>query len=223
MGELEHLRGSINPANIIRSAAYDLRFIRNNPTFFDPCGIWLYCGAQGTGKSLSATKTAKSFKHDYPNAIICSNIELRGDFGDVIPFVDPEQLMTLNNGISGVIFLIDEIQVVFNSLESRNIPIPVIAEFAQNRKNRRVILGTSQVYGRVAKPVREQVKYVILCKSFLKYIQFNTVLDPNDTGYTSEDDGHAEGKVLKHCIWFHDPKDYQLYDTYYKVQREKKG
>ena len=96
MGELQYLNGSINPANIFRSFAFDLRFYRSNPTFFDPCGIWLYCGAQGTGKSISATKTAYSLKKDYPNAIICSNIELRGDFGEVIPFVDPEQLMTLD-------------------------------------------------------------------------------------------------------------------------------
>ena len=130
----------------------------------------------------------------------------------------------MSNGIEGVIFLIDEIHVLWNSLESKNIPISEMAIFAQMRKDRRLILGTSQVYGRIAKPIREQLKYVIKCKNLLKYIQVNTLINPNPDGYTAESDGSLEGEILGTEIFFHSPADYQAYDTLNKIQRiERKG
>lgn len=39
--------GSKNPANIFKSLAFDIRYMRSNPQYFDPSGIWVFCGAQG--------------------------------------------------------------------------------------------------------------------------------------------------------------------------------
>lgn len=108
--------------------------------------------------------------------------------------------------MEGVVFLIDEIQVLWNCIESKNIPISEIGSLCQNRKQRRLVIGTSQVYGRVAKPIREQYKYVVLCQKIFKYIQFNTVVDPCAGGYTSEDDGHFQGEIIKKSIFFIRPK-----------------
>lgn len=118
--------------------------------------------------------------------------------------------------------MIDEIHVLWNSLESKDIPISEMAIFAQMRKDRRLILGTSQVYGRIAKPIREQLRYVVKCRNIFKYIQINEVLDPNADGYTTEDNGTCEGKLLKTDIFFHSPADYQSYDTLTKISRLKR-
>ena len=88
----------------------------------------------------------------YPKSVICSNLHINGfDDSRVIPFTDYEQLKELSNAEKGIIFLIDEIHVLWNSLESKNIPISEMAVFAQMRKARRVIIGTSQVNGEGAK------------------------------------------------------------------------
>lgn len=224
MNEEIYFEGSKNPANLFRSLAFDIRFLRANPYYFSPCGIWVFCGAQGSGKTLSAVKCLKKLHQDYPNALICSNLALNDIDCDIVPFTDYEQLLTLSNGIKGVIFLIDEIHVLWNSLESKNIPISEMALFAQMRKDRRLILGTSQVYGRIAKPIREQLKYVVKCRSYLKYIQVNQVINPNPDGYTAENDGQLEGELLRTEVFFHSPADYQAYDTLSKIARiERKG
>lgn len=222
MNDQVYFQGSKNPSNIVSSLRYDLAFLRQNPDYFSPCGIWVFCGAQGSGKTLSAVKCLHALHKEYPKAIIVSNLSLSGL--DVVPFTDYSQIVNLSNGMQGIIFLIDEIHVLWNSLESKNIPVSEMAVFAQMRKDRRLIIGTSQVYGRIAKPIREQLKYVIKCRSYLKYIQVNDIIDPNPDGYTGEDDGHMEGKLLRREIFFHSPSDYQAYDTLSKIQRiERKG
>lgn len=219
MSDRRYFEGSKNPLNIFKSAAFDLKFIRNNPYFFDPVGIWIFCGSQGSGKTLSAVKCVKALLKAYPGAKLCSNLNIKGIDTPIIPFTDYEQLIELHNDIYGMIFLVDEIHLLWNSLESRNISIEEIAQFCQMRKERRIIIGTSQVYSRIAKPIREQLKYVIMCRSFLKYIQLNKIVDPQAEGYTGEHDGELDGQIIGTELWFHHPSDYLAYDTYNKIVR----
>lgn len=219
MDDKVYFEGSKNPRNIFSSLAFDWRFRRENPDYFDPCGIWVFCGAQGSGKTLSAVKCVKSILKEYPKAVLCSNLDIHGVSCPIVPFTQYEQLTTLSNDIKGVVFLIDEIHVLWNSLESKDIPISEMAIFSQMRKDRRVIIGTSQVYGRIAKPIREQLKYVVKCRSFAKYIQINEIINPNPDGYTGENDGQMDGELLNTEIFFHSPEDYQSYDTLNKINR----
>lgn len=217
MSEKDFFTGSHNPADYFRSMAYNLAFLRENPDYFDPDGIWCFCGAQGQGKTLSAVQTVLKLHEAYPKALICSNLSIKGI--DVIPFTDYSQIIELDNGIEGIIFLIDEIQSIWNCMEAKDIPMDELATLCMNRKARRVVIGTSQVYGRVAKSIREQYKYVVLCRNYLRYIQFNTIVDPCPDGYTQEDEGHFVGEIIKKSIFFHSPAAYQAYDTYKKILR----
>ena len=211
--------GNKNPFTVFSCIAYNIAFRKDNPDYFDPDGIWCFCGAQGSGKTLSAVQTLLQVAQAYPKAVICSNLVVHGLNRDVIPFTDYSQIESLTNGLNGVIFLIDEVQALWNCVESRNIPITELATLCQNRKDRRLVLCTSQVYGRVAKPIREQYKYVVLCRNILKYIQFNTIVDPCSGGYTGEDDGHFQGEIIKKSLWFHSPAAYKAYDTLNKIDR----
>lgn len=213
---VEYTRGSKNPGNILTTLRYKALFARNNPDYFYPAGIWVFTGEQGSGKTLSAVKCLKKILIEYPKAIVCSNIEIKGIDREIIPFTDYNQLSDLSNGIEGVIFFLDEIHVLWNSLESRDIPISDMSCFCQMRKDRRVIIGTSQVYGRIAKPIREQLQYIIDCRNLFGLIQFNKILDPADV---IEKDGHVGCKVIKNHIWFHHPDDYESYDTLFKIKK----
>ena len=99
------------------------------------------------------------------------------DIKIVISYDGLDCIKLLSNGIEGVFYLIDEIHLEFNSLESKNIPIEIMVEVSQQRKQRKHIVGTSQVYMRLAKPLREQIDTVVICKNFLNCIQFNTVIN----------------------------------------------
>lgn len=80
-----------------------------------------------------------------------------------------DDLAKYSNGEFGVIYLIDEIQLYFNSLKSKNINPEVMVQISQQRKQRKHIVATSQVFGRMAKPLREQFSSVLVCKIFWLY------------------------------------------------------
>jgi hypothetical protein len=212
----EFLSGSVNPLNIFKTIAYNIAFARNNPDYFYPAGIWVFCGPQGSGKTLSAVQCLKKICKEYPKAIVCTNLDIKGIENKTIEFTDYEQLKTLDNGIEGIIFFLDELHILWNSLESKEIPVSEMACFCQMRKNRRVIIGTSQVYNRIAKPIREQLQYAIDCKNFFGLVQYNTILDPAES---IEKNGVMEAKVVGKKIWFHHPKLYNVYDTLFKIER----
>lgn len=212
----EYTRGSKNLMHLFRTLRYKLLFARNNPDYFYPDGIWVFCGPQGSGKTLSLVQTLKEILEDYPKAIVCSNLEIKGLDREVIPFTDYKQIETLTNGICGVIFVIDEIHVLWNSLESKDIPVSEMACMCQMRKDRRLILGTAQRLNRIAKPIREQLKYVIDCRCAFGVFQVNDVVDPNDG---EEVDGHLEATKICTRTWFHRPELYDSYDTLFKINK----
>lgn len=223
MSDLEYFKGSKNPKYFVKSFVHDVRFYQDNPFYLSPSGIWCFCGAQGSGKTLSAVKCVKRLIRDYPGAVLVSNIALKGIDFPVIPFTSYEQIVTMDNSIFGIIFLLDELHLLWNSLESKKVPFEELAAFCQMRKNRRIIVGTSQVYGRIAKPIREQLKYVITCRNYLKYLQVNTIIDPNADDCRGEHDGELEGQVIGREWFFHSPADYESYNTLFRVERLKRG
>lgn len=220
MSEIKQfLGGSLNPKNIYKTIKHNILFARNNPNYFYPAGIWVFCGPQGSGKTLSAVQCLKKMCKEYPKAIVCSNLDVKGIDNEVIPFEDYEQLKTLDNGIEGIIFFLDELHILWNSLESKDIPISEMACFCQMRKNRRVIIGTSQVYSRIAKPIREQLQYAIDCKNYFGLVQVNQILDPSES---IEKNGVLEAKHIGTKIWFHKPELYNSYDTLFKIEKAKR-
>ena len=212
----QYTKGSKNIKHLISTIKYKAKFARDNPDYFYPAGIWVFCGAQGAGKTLSAVKCLKAMLKDYPKAKICSNLDIKGLDRPIIPFTDYSQLSDLTNGIEGIIFFLDEIHVLWNSLESKDIPITEMACFCQMRKDRRVIIGTCQVYNRIAKPIREQLQYIIDCRCFASVMQFNKVLNPANV---IEENGHIDAECLKNQIWFHSPDLYESYDTLFKIKK----
>ena len=212
----EFLKGSLNPKHAFNTVKHNILFARDNPDYFYPAGIWVFCGPQGSGKTLSAVLCLKKMCEEYPHARVCSNLDIKGIDNPIIPFTDYEQLKTLDNGTDGLIFFLDEIHVLWNSLESKDIPISEMACFCQMRKNRRVIIGTSQKYSRIAKPIREQLQYAVDCKNYFGILQVNDILDPSES---IEKSGNIEAKKIGTKIWFHSPELYHSYDTLFKIEK----
>ncbi len=271
--DTELLKGSLNIINFFKVIKNRLDFAKEHPHYFVPDGLMVFCGSQGSGKTLSAVQYVTKCLDKYENCILCSNVEIKdfptncfyqrfsitdeGIEKNVIEyytilgnqlvrrvtsyFIEGEQhsniekfevigfsgrivieyngldcIKELENGEEGIIYFIDEIHLEFNSLESKNIPIDVMVEVSQQRKQRKHIVGTSQVYMRMAKPLREQIKEVVICRNFFKFIQYNRLVD----GETShEEDGKLCFDTVKRVFWFHSVELYRSYDTYKKMKR----
>ncbi len=124
-------------------------------------GIWLFTGAQGSGKTLLMMHVLKQMLEEFPDAVCVSNISIYGTPSYVYRGI--EDFEKYNNGANGTIFVIDEIHTLYSSLQSAKMPESTLTVWSQNRKNRRVILGTSQRFTRVAKGIREQTTYNYEC------------------------------------------------------------
>lgn len=214
---LDLTSGSLSPADVIRTVGYNIAFARDNPDYFYPAGIWVFCGPQGSGKTLSAVQTLDKLVRKYPKCRVISNTPVVLPDGHAVEdFYDYSQLNSESNGTLGIVFFLDEVHVLWSSLESKNIPISEMAAFCQMRKDRRVIIGTSQVYARIAKPIREQLQYVICCNNYFGLLQHNIILDP---ATAIEKDGNISGEIVGHRWWFHRPALYGMYDTLAKIVR----
>lgn len=157
---------------------------------FPYAGLWVYSGAQGSGKTLLAMHAVKQILEQFPDAKLVSNISIYGI--PSIPYSDISDFEKYNNGVKGTIYLIDEIHILFNSLESKGMPLSTMQVWAQNRKNRRLILGTSQRFTRVAKGIREQTTWNYQCsRPLLGFLYSYKVYDGScydDNGkYTEEE------------------------------------
>lgn len=149
--------------------------------------------------------------------LITTDKILDGTFKNVtVQYTGLDCLKYVNNNKAGVIFFIDEIHLELNSLESKNIPIEVMVEISQQRKQRKHIVGTSQRYIRCAKPLREQVRDIVACKCYLGCIQYNQLIDGDST---HEVNGELAYDVRRRFIFFHSPVMYKSYDTYAKMKR----
>lgn len=229
---------------------YRKDFAKNNPNYFNPIGTLIFCGSQGTGKTLSAVNYVYNLMRKYPYAILCTNVGIKDyPFNAYIKLVDDIPVMidiktdkkistndilsgkyknvcieyngldclkNIENGYYGVIYLIDELHLELNSLESKNIDVDVMTEISQQRKQRKHIIGTSQVYMRLAKPLREQIFNVVLCRKFFRSVQFNKLIDGEES---EEKDGKLNAKVVSRHIFFHTREMYERYDTYAKMKR----
>lgn len=179
-------------------------------------GINIFCGSQGSGKTLSMVHYLKKILKDFPRAILVTNMELNFPICNKVINYEGFDSFQIENDIYGVIYVLDEIHLILNSLESKGVPLSVIVELSQQRKQRKLILGSSQVYSRMAKPLREQIKNVIVCKNYFKIFQFNYLIDAFST--TEKSDGKLKITKLKCAFFFHSIADYTSYDTYKKME-----
>lgn len=212
----------MNPAYLFKSLRYKYRFRQEHPDYFEPCGTLIFCGAQGYGKTLSAVSYVIQLAHMFPKSILVTNVKVKRSMFpvgyDIREYSGLDDLKNIENGELGVIYFIDELHLELNSLESKNVDVDIMVEISQQRKQRKHIVGTSQVYGRMAKPLREQIRDVVLCRCYFGCLQINKWIDAFES---VEVDGKLKAFVKRTYFWWHRPELYGAYDTYQKMKRYK--
>lgn len=182
---------------------------------FPYAGMWLFSGAQGSGKTLLMMHLLKQIHDECPECLIVSNISIYGV--PSIPYTGIDDFDKYNNGANGIVFVIDEIHTLFNSLESAKMPLSTVTVWCQNRKNRRLILGTSQRFKRVAKGVREQATWNYDCRKIFKpFLYSYAVYD----GSMYDDDGNYADEDPKRHMYVPKVSVMRMYNTLEVVKRE---
>lgn len=187
-------------------------FFDRDPDFFPYQGCVIFEGRQGAGKSIGMVEFAMRMQEEYPKAKCTTNL---GYTKEDIELEDWRMLLDYKNDIFGVIVVIDELQNWFSSNDSKNFPPDMLEIITQNRKNRRILLGTSQNFYLLAKAIRSQATEVRRCTTILGACtivrRFEPILD-------------SEGNVkeFKKRGWYffvHDKKLRECYDTYKVIKR----
>ena len=152
----------IKKTGVLKQLFYEVprRYIADlyarEPGFFNPKGIHMFCGEQGSGKTIAAVELMTRLQKMYPAAKTITNFGLSSEDDELS---DWHQLLDYTNGHKGVIVGIDEIQNWFMSGLNK-LPEGMLEVATQNRKNCRILCCTAQVFTRVNKGLREQVTMV---------------------------------------------------------------
>lgn len=182
----------------------------------------MFTGRQGAGKTMALVEHLEQLRRKYPKALIVTNFGYKYEH---MSFDSWQLLFEVRNGDEGVIFCIDEIQNEFSSASSKNFPEGLLSEITQQRKQRLKILATSQVFTRVAKPLREQCFEVVESNTFFGRWTFCKCFDADDYNEMI-DSTKPDMKYKMRRKWrknfIQDNKIRELYDSYAKVDRMSK-
>lgn len=187
-------------------------YFDKDPDAMSTHGVWLFCGPQGSGKTIAAIEMLSREKKLHPAIKIRSNIGI--DFQDG-KITDWRDVAGIHNGRIGQIDFIDELQNWFASNDFKNFPVEMLEEVTQERKEHKVIIGTSQVFTRVNKSIREQVHYLCCPFTLFGCMTIVPVYKPvvDDSGTLKKK------KFLRVYMFVHTDELRNSYDTYERVQR----
>lgn len=205
---------------VFENLEYKRLFKIEHPNFFYPNGITVFCGGQGSGKTMSANRYIKQLLEEFPHCIVCSNVPLEYVPSDrFFPYEGMQTFGKVINGEEGVIYFLDEMHLEYNSLESKGMPVGLFEVISQQRKQRIHIVGTAQVFTRLAKPFREQIDQIVICNNIfgLDMINYNQVCK----GETLREmkDGTLSARVVNKYFLLHGPTLYNQYDSFEVVHR----
>lgn len=191
------------------------QFVRDmydmEPDYFRYQGFIVYTGRQGAGKTVAAVHHAMSMQKEYPNAKCISNLDYEYQDDKLDHWI---KLIDYKNGHKGVIVLMDETQNWFGSNMSRNFPGEMFSIITQNRKNRRIILGTAQSFNLLAKTLRTQATEVRSCLTLAGCVTIVVRREP----FLDDKGDVVKWKYRGMYMFVHDAVLRKCYDTYEVIE-----
>jgi len=203
--------------SIIKRLFFDFprRFVLDkyakNPDAMQDSGLIIFVGSQGQGKTIAAIDYARRITQEYPLVKFRSNIDVSFQDGKIDKL---EDIVHIHNGEIGQIDFLDEIQTSFSAADSKNFPVQMLSECTQLRKQTKLLIGTCQAFQRMAKPLREQTKYIGYPITFFGCLTWVRIykVQVDKEGYITNK------KRYKMYFFVHDDELRNCYDTYEKVQ-----
>lgn len=195
-----------------RQLAYDN--LMKDPNEFNEYGIHIVVGEQGSGKSMTTVYLLEKWKKKYHRAIINTNMGYKYEDNELISW---KQLITIKNDKYGVINVIDDLKAWWSNKDSKDLPPEVLAEICQQRKQRKAIIGTIQVFSEAPKPLRSQTHYIYVPITIAGCLTIVRITKAKY--YDIEND-----RFKKYCgnfVFVHNKRLREAYDTYKKIEKYK--
>lgn len=182
-----------------------------NPDEFPYKGCVIFTGRQGRGKTIAMVQDCMRMQREYPRCKVITNLAYTGENARLNHW---RKLVHYKNGPYGVIACLDETQNWFSSNQSKNFPPEMLQVITQNRKNRRIILGTAQNFYLLSKAIRSQCTEVRECQTFFGCITFVFRKEP----LLDADGNVSEWKKLGFYFFVHSEELRSAYDTYKVIE-----
>lgn len=181
-----------------------------------PVGSIVFKGYQGSGKTLSLVQYVIELQKEFPDCLIYSNVIINGldNFKLITDDNVLNEALTVKNGPQGVAVVLDEAHLYFG--KKSGIPLDVLTAISQQRKDRRRMIFTSQIWEELDISLRKQVKDIVSCRNIFGFIQINTVSDGETLTYDKLKSAYVANKRYTY-IFKHNELLYQRYDTYQKI------
>lgn len=192
-----------------------LDLYNRDPYEFNEYGLHMFCGEQGSGKTTAIVHKLIDLKKQYPKCKIRTNMNYTKQDGEIDHW---QTLVSNDNGEYGQVEVIDEIQTWFSSLQSKDFPPEMITEISQQRKQRKMLIGSAQVFSRIAKPIREQTTFVYLPFTFLGCL---TVVRVSKPRYWNDEEQRFT-RYIKTYFFVHTEEIRNSFDTYLKIEKYNK-
>lgn len=181
-----------------------------------PTGSMVFYGHQGNGKTLSLVRYVEQIKKQYPDCIVYSNVILKNipDFRRITTPADLSDALSVGNGRAGVLVCLDEAHLFFNNTRG-GISLDVLTAISQQRKDRRHIVFTTQIWEEMDISLRKQVPVIVKCRRILNMI-FLTYYNGYTMKYNKMENEFVADKDHTEIFKLHDYL-YNSYDTYQKI------
>lgn len=181
-----------------------------------PTGTRVYKGFQGSGKTLSMVKYAFDVQKNYPDCIVVSNIKIKG-LNNFI-YIENDKILqdalAFSSGERGMLILLDEAHLYFN--KKTGISLDVLTAISQQRKDRKRLVFSSQIWEELDISLRKQVKEIVNCRCFAGKIQINSISDGETLTYNKLE-GEYQAKHITTEVFKHYQSLYNCYDTRQKI------
>lgn len=173
-------------------------------------GFTLFCGSQGGGKTYCAVDYCVKLAKKY-GGLLVSNTPLNMDKDVNYYFLKHVNEIRYLPDYPCYIILLDEIQTLFDSMHMDNAFYTI---FCQLRKRNIKIVGTAQVFERVAVKLREQVDDLYICRTYFGCLTRKKKYLPDLTNA-----GKLRSDLLKLDTEYLIQTDYirNMYDTYFRI------
>lgn len=193
-----------------KQLTYDI--LNRDPYAFCEYGIHMVTGEQGSGKTMTVVYLLQEWAKRYPKMKIYTNMAYKYENG---PLDHWHELINRKNGKYGIVNVIDEIKAWWSNKESKDVPVEILAEICQQRKQKKALIGTVQVFSELAKPFRSQTHFIYIPKTILGCL---TIVRISKAKYYDE----TTDSFRKYCGFFmfaHTKKLRNAYDTYKKIEK----
>lgn len=123
-------------------------------------GIYMFVAKPGNGKTISMTEHIARVRKEHPDIHVYSNFNIKGQDGKITCWKD------IVEAPDNSIIAIDEIHMIFGSINYADFPIEMLGEITQNRHSRKQFITSTQDYDLVNVNFKRVCNYIVLCKNF---------------------------------------------------------